>query len=45
LFQEELDRAKSEEYMECFSLIDFAVNGCACVSASSAYPDNPALQD
>jgi len=37
LFQEDLDRAKSdEEYMEYFSMIDFAVDGYACVFASRA---------
>jgi hypothetical protein len=46
LFQEDLDRAKSDqENMEYFSMIDFAVDGYAYLSASRAYPDNPALQN
>jgi hypothetical protein len=46
LFQEELDRAKSDqEYMEYFTMIDFAVGSYAYISASRAYPGSPALQN
>jgi hypothetical protein len=46
LFQEDLDRAKSDqENLEYFSMIDFAVDGYAYLSASRAYPDTPALQN
>lgn len=45
LFQEGLDHAKGKEYLDDFSMIDFAVDGSAYLSASSAYPDNPALRD
>jgi hypothetical protein len=46
LFQEDLDRAKSDrEYLEYFSMIDFAVDCYAYASASRPYPNNPALRD
>jgi hypothetical protein len=46
LFQENLDRAKNDhENLEYFSMIDFAVDGYAYLSASRAYPDTPALQN
>ena len=46
LFQEALDRAKSDqEDMEYFSMIDFAVDCYAYVSASRVYPDNSGLRD
>lgn len=46
LFQEDLDRAKSDqEHLEYFSMIDFAVDGYASLSASRAYPDISALQN
>ena len=46
LFQEDLDRAKSDqEHLEYCSMIDFAVDGYASLSASRAYPDDPALQN
>jgi len=45
LFQEDLDRAKGQEYLDYFSMIDFAVDCYAYLSASRAYPDNPALRD
>ena len=46
LFQEALERAKSDQKsMEYFSMIDFAVDCYAEVSASRAYPGNSALRD
>ncbi len=46
LFQEDLDRAKSDhENLEYFSMIDFAVDGYAYLSASRAHLDTPALQN
>jgi len=45
LFQEDLDQAKGKEYLDYFSIIDFAVDGYAYLSASRVYPDNPALRD
>jgi hypothetical protein len=48
LFQEDLHRAKGDqEYLEYFSMIDFAVDcyAFAYASASFAFPDNPALKD
>jgi hypothetical protein len=46
LFQEDLDQAKSnQENLEYFSMIDFAVDGYASLSASRAYPDDPTLQN
>ena len=45
LFQEALEQAKSHpESLEYLSMIDFAVDGYANMSASRTYPDNPALQ-
>jgi len=46
LFQEALEQAKSnQESLEYLSMIDFAVDGYANMSASRAYPDNPVLQN
>jgi hypothetical protein len=46
LFQEALEQAKSDqESLEYLSMIDFAVDGYANMSASRAYPDNPVLQN
>jgi hypothetical protein len=46
LFQKALDRAKSDqEDMEYFSMIDFAVDCYAYVSASRSYPDNSMLRN
>lgn len=46
LFQEDLDRAKSDqEYLEYFSMIDFDFDCYAYASASRLYPDNSALRD
>ena len=45
LFQEDLDQAKDKDYMDYFSMIDFAVDCYASASASRAFPDNPALRD
>ncbi len=46
LFQEALERAKSDqESLEYLSMIDFAVDGYANMSAYRAYPDNPVLQN
>ncbi len=46
LFQEALERAKSDqESMEYFSMIDFAIDCYAEVTASRVYPDQPALRD
>ena len=46
LFQEALERAKSDhENMEYFSMIDFAVDCYAEVTASRVYPDQPALRN
>ena len=45
LFQEDLIRAMgSQEQMDYFSLIDFAVDCYAYISAKDAYPDNQTLQ-
>jgi hypothetical protein len=44
LFQEAFERAKSDQKsMEYFSMIDFAVDCYAYVSASHVYPDNSIL--
>src|SRR6266487_738491 len=45
LFQEDLGQAKGKEHMDYFSMIDFAVDGYACLSASRIYSDNPTLRD
>ena len=46
LFQEALEQAKSDqESMEYFSMIDFAIDCYAEVTASRVYPDQPALRD
>jgi hypothetical protein len=46
LFQEDLDRAKSDqENLVDFFMIEFAVDGYTSLSASRAYPDDPALQN
>jgi len=46
LFQEALERAKSDQKsMEYFSMIDFAVDCYAEVTASRVYPDQPALRN
>ena len=45
LFQEDLDQAKVKDYIDYFSMIDFAVDCYAHASASRAFPDNPALRD
>jgi hypothetical protein len=46
LFWEDLERAKSDQgRMEYFSMIDFAVDCYAEVSAARAYPGNSVLRD
>ena len=46
LFQEALERAnRDQKSIEYFSMIDFAVDCYAEVSASRAYPGNSALRD
>ena len=46
LFQEALEFAKSDQKsLQYFSMIDFAVDCYAYVSASRLYPDNSALRD
>lgn len=46
LFQEALERAKSDqESLEYLSMIDYAVDGYANMSASRVYPNNPVLQN
>ena len=46
VFHEALDRAKSDqEDMKYFSMIDFAADCYAYVSASHVYPDNSLLRD
>jgi hypothetical protein len=46
LFQEALEQAKSDpESLEYLSMIDFAVDGYANMSAFRAYPDNSMLQN
>ncbi len=45
LFQEDLGQAKGKEHMDYFSMIDFAVDGYADLSASRIYSDNPTLRD
>ncbi len=45
-FQEALEQAKGDQKsLEYLSMIDFAVDGYANISASRAYPDNAALQN
>lgn len=44
MFQADLDQAKGKQYMDYFSMIDFAVDGYAYLSASRIYPDNLALR-
>jgi hypothetical protein len=45
LFQEHLTRAMTnQEEMEYLSMIDFALDCYAYVSAKDVYPDNPAMQ-
>src|SRR6266571_7747611 len=44
--REALEQAKGDqESLEYLSMIDFAVDGYANISASRAYPDNAALQN
>lgn len=46
LFHEALAKAKSaQESLECLSMIGFAVDCYVRMSASRAYPNNPALQN
>lgn len=45
LFQEDLDRAKGQGYLDYFLMVDFAVDCYAYLSASRAYPDSPSLRD
>ncbi len=45
LFQEDLDQAKGKEYIEYFSMIEFAVDCYAEVLASRVCPDNTMLRD
>jgi hypothetical protein len=45
LFQEDFDQTKGKEYIEYFSIIDFAIDGYAYLSASRVYPDNHATRD
>jgi hypothetical protein len=45
LFQEDLDQAKGKEYIEYFSMIEFAVDCFTDVFASRFYPDNTMLRD
>jgi hypothetical protein len=46
LFQEELEQAKCDpKGLEYLSMIDFAVDGYASITAARVYPDNPVLQN